>query len=96
MMFDNITGSIGPIRSPVNMVSKGETMPGRYKWIDQTGRSGWNGFSGLSDQSGHRDRSVRRSLNGPVATRLTRLLFVWVCSGAGIDSAPLPFRGQSQ
>ena len=61
---------IEPIKWLVNMASKGETMPVRCKWIDQTDRRVLNVRSGLSDQSGHKDRSARRDRNGPHATKL--------------------------
>jgi hypothetical protein len=55
-------GLIEPIKWLVNMAGRGETMPVRHKWIDQTDRRV------LSDQNGHRDRSGRRDRNGPDAT----------------------------
>jgi hypothetical protein len=73
-----------------NMAEKGETMPVRYKWIDQTGRRVLSDRNGLSGQNGHKARSVRREPNGPDATNLASARRLDSASGAESLSAPPP------
>jgi hypothetical protein len=74
---------IEPIKWPVSMVNRDETVPVPSRWSGPIVPSASNVCSGLSDPIGHRDRNVRRSRNGVDGTRLGRVVDYGIDSGAG-------------
>jgi hypothetical protein len=91
MRMVSSVGWIELIEWLANMDEKGETMPVRYKWIDQTGRRVLSDHNGRSGQNGHKAQSVRREPNDPDATNLTSARRLDSASGAESLSAPPPF-----
>jgi hypothetical protein len=79
----NSGDSIEPIRWPVSMASKGEIMPVPSRWSGPIVPSASNVRSGLSDLSGHRDRSVRRSWNGREKINSSMVVEQGIDSGVG-------------